>query len=103
MPTSELPPLRLPASPKAPPIKFWEEKSPLAAKRYEPAKSFVDSLAEEHELPIENVVQPKMLRQLVWDSVEGPMDVASYLRESGAREWQIDLVSPTLQSIIDQH
>lgn len=100
MPADELPPLRLPASPKAPPIKQWEEKSPLAAKRYEPAKAFVDKLAEDIAMPVENVLQPKLLRQLVWDSASSAIQVNEYLRSNGARQWQINLVDATLQELI---
>lgn len=101
MPADELPPVRLPATPKAPPIKQWEEKSPLAAQRYEPAKAFVDKLAEDISMPVENVLQPKLLRQLLWDSAEQSINVSSYLRDNGAREWQIALVDTHLQELIN--
>ena len=101
--TDKLPLVRVPSPPRAPALKFWEDKSPLAAQRFEPAKQLVDDLAVKHTLPVEHVLQPKVLRQLVWDSVEGPIDVARFLRESGAREWQIQLVSPALQDILTQH
>lgn len=100
LPQDSLPPVRLPATPKAPPIKQWEEKSPLAAQRYEPAKEFIDTLAQDVNMPVENVLQPKLLRQLVWDSADKPLEVSSYLRESGAREWQIALVDARLQELI---
>ncbi len=100
LPAEELPPLRLPTAPKAPPINRWEEKSPLALKRYEPAKEFVDSLAERFNMPVENVLQPKLLRQLVWDSTDRAINVRQYLSENGAREWQITLVDKHLQELI---
>lgn len=100
MQQEELPLLRLPATPKAPPIKQWDEKSPVAAQRYEPTKEYIDALAEELNMPVENVLQPKLLRQLVWDSADKHVQVTDYLRENGAREWQIALVDARLQELI---
>lgn len=98
---SELPSMRLPSTPKAPPVKMWAEKSPLAAEKYEPAKELVDKLAAEYGMAVEHIVQPKVLRQLVWDSALAPIDVPVYLQENGARQWQIDLVGSNLNTILN--
>jgi ribonuclease D len=51
-------------------------------------------------MPVENVLQPKLLRQLVWDSTNRAINVRQYLSENGAREWQITLVDKHLQELI---
>ncbi|WP_035834380.1 HRDC domain-containing protein [Jonesia quinghaiensis] len=100
MPQQELPPLRVAAPPKAPPAKFWFDKNPLAARRYDEAREFIDSLAEKYTMPAENIIQPKLVRQLLWDATDTHVDVAQYLGEQQARPWQISLVGDTLHTII---
>ncbi len=46
-------------------------------------------------------MQPKVLRQLVWDAAVKPIDAPTYLVQNGARQWQIDLVGPELNVILN--
>jgi ribonuclease D len=55
----------------------------------------VTALAEEHALPVENVLQPDALRRVAWTPPQ-PLDadgVRAALAARGARAWQLDLVS----------
>lgn len=101
LPSSELPPRRLPAPPKLPPHKIWEEKNLLAATRLTAAREFLDELAATHHLPVENIIQPKVVRQLLWDATTTPIDVPAYLTNNQVRPWQQELVAQTLTMIID--
>jgi len=104
----ELPDAQLPAqSPKPdgpPPPRAWAGKDPLAAARLTAARAVVTQIADEHGLPVENVLQPDNLRRMVWTPPE-PLDEASVraaLAARGARDWQLDLVvGPVTQAVLD--
>jgi ribonuclease D len=55
-------------------------------------------LALEHELPLENLLQPDLLRQVAW---EPESDIANQLRELGARDWQINLVAERISAALE--
>jgi ribonuclease D len=56
------------------------------------------ALSVDHSVPVENLLQPDLLRRLCW-SPPADLDEASIgaaLAAGGARPWQVDLVSPVL-------
>ena len=75
----------------------WAEKDPVAARRLELARAAIAVLAEEHHLPVENVLTPDYLRRTLWSppATREPGDlldaVADQLAALGARSWQIGL------------
>jgi ribonuclease D len=102
----ELPEDDLPArSPRVdgpPTPRAWAERDPVAAERLTAAREGITRLAEEHDLPAENLLSPDCVRRLMWSPPE-PSDaetVAARLREYGAREWQIELTTPVLVDAI---
>ena len=58
------------------------------------------ALAEEHELPVENLLTPDYLRRVLWTppATREPDELARGGRRpahrAGARGWQIELVAP---------
>ncbi len=106
----ELPEDELPArSPRldGPPVpRTWAEKDPVAARRLVIARESMVALAEEHHLPVENIVTPDYLRRVLWtppvsrDADVLADDVPAALAALGARPWQIDLVSSLLVDAI---
>jgi len=92
--TRDLPELR---SSKAglPHPRSWAEKNPAAAIRLEAAKAVLGEVSEHWNIPAENLLTPKYLRELCWNppaliSVE---TVAEKLDSLGARPWQQELLS----------
>jgi ribonuclease D len=88
-----------------PPPRAWADKNPAAADRLGRAREVVTSLAEQHDLPTENLVSPQLVRNLAW---EPPADVsvetvAAELRAAGAREWQIGLIAEQLATALADH
>jgi ribonuclease D len=55
-------------------------------------------LALEHELPLENLLQPDLLRRVAW---EPESDIALQLKELGARDWQIDAVAEKISAALE--
>ncbi|NQU37644.1 MAG: HRDC domain-containing protein, partial [Actinobacteria bacterium] len=98
-PTAELPELSARSSgPPSP--RSWPDKSPQAAVRLTAAKKFLAGQSEETGIPTENILMPDTVRRLCWEPPAQPDDtsVTAYLRDSGARDWQISL---TLAGLTD--
>ncbi|GAA2967413.1 HRDC domain-containing protein [Actinokineospora diospyrosa] len=81
-----------------PPANRWADKDPEAAARLSAARSALSKIAEAHRVPVENLLQPDLVRRTCW---QPPADVdsesvAATLRAGGAREWQIGLTLDAL-------
>ncbi|MEU6882284.1 ribonuclease D [Streptomyces sp. NPDC046712] len=97
LPDNELP---QPGQPVAgpPPPRAWADKDPAAAARLSAARAAVSALAEELNLPQENLITPDTVRRVCWEP-PAPADasgVAAALAGYGARQWQVELVTPLL-------
>jgi ribonuclease D len=78
-----------------PPAHRWQERDPEAFKRLTAVRAVVAALADEHNLPAENLLQPDAVRRLSW---QPPFDisatsVAGELVGYGARPWQVELTA----------
>jgi ribonuclease D len=81
-----------------PPPRAWADKDPQAAARLSAARAAVSALAEELNLPQENLISPDTVRRVCWapPSDLAPEVVASTLTSLGARPWQTTLTTPLL-------
>ncbi len=99
-------PTRSPRGDGPPLPRAWAEKDPVAAKRLQLAREAMAGLAEEHHLPVENLLTPDYLRRTLWTppAAREPgalLDaVAELLAGYGARSWQIGLTAPLLTTAI---
>ncbi len=84
--------------------RIWANRFPEAAHRLGMAKAVIAEVAAEHNLPSENLLTPDYLRQLCFEDLDSisPETVADKLRESGARQWQIELLNDKLAIALDQ-
>ncbi|HET6259116.1 MAG TPA: HRDC domain-containing protein [Pseudonocardia sp.] len=92
---AELPKIAPPAE-GPPPVARWADREPDAAARLAAARTAIAAVGEERSVPVENLLQPDLLRRLCW-SPPADGDVAGALRTGGARPWQIDLLAPLLE------
>lgn len=93
LPESELPSRRGPTT-GLPPVNRWEQRNPEAAARAARVRPRVKQIAEAHELPVENLLAPDLVRQLCWDGIDLPAtpdSVDERLRAGTARPWQRQL------------
>jgi len=83
-----------------PPPRVWSEKNPVADKRLKAARASLTEVAEQLDLPIENLLTPESLRRVAWTPPEPATveTVSEALVALGAREWQVDA---TAQRIVD--
>ncbi|MCL2795356.1 MAG: HRDC domain-containing protein [Microbacteriaceae bacterium] len=95
--TTDLPVPR-PAGDNMPPVRAWADRNPTADARYRLARELVTAYAEEHQIPVENVLMPDLLRRVSWEP-PGAVDAASVgaqLAAGGARPWQVEATAPLI-------
>ncbi len=99
-------PTRAPRADGPPMPRAWAEKDPVAARRLILARERILQLAEELDLPAENLLTPDYLRRTLWsppkqrDPEPLTAAVATQLEGYGARPWQIALAGPVLVTAI---
>ncbi|MGW1141796.1 HRDC domain-containing protein [Streptomyces zhihengii] len=97
LPDNELPqPGQSVAGP--PPPRSWADKDPAAAARLSAARTAVTALAEELNMPQENLLSPDTVRRVCWEPPAPltPDAVSTALTALGARAWQVTLTAPLL-------
>jgi ribonuclease D len=94
-PDRALPTASAPPGDGPPPAHRWHDRDPEAAKRLTAVRAVVAALADSHNLPAENLLQPDAVRRLSWQPpAEATSEsVASDLASYGARPWQLELTS----------
>jgi ribonuclease D len=97
---SNLPPHKGPQKPGPPPVRSWSKRHPQAALRMAQVKPAVAAIGEELSIPVENLMQPDLLRKTVFDA---PADVPKALADGGARPWQVDLLTGVIEQAITDH
>jgi ribonuclease D len=102
LPKSELPDPSPPHDGPPPPNR-WADRDPVAAARLTAARASLAVIAEANNLPIENLLQPDLVRRTCWRPPD-PLSndaVAKALRTGGAREWQISLTVDALATALN--
>ena len=94
--STNLPPARLPSS-GIPNHRSWPNRFPEADARLRILRPIVVQIAEQLELPVENLLQPDLLRTVAWLPAD---DISAQLRELGARDWQIEAVALKLSDAL---
>ncbi|MFE1310903.1 ribonuclease D [Streptomyces sp. NPDC058755] len=81
-----------------PPPRAWADKDPAAAARLSAARAGVSALAEQLNMPQENLVSPDTVRRVCWEppKVVDAVSVEVALAGYGARAWQVEQVTPVL-------
>lgn len=91
--TDDLPTKRGPALRDQPPHRTWAKRFPEADARLRAARESLSELADERQIPLENLLTPDVLRRLAWSPPE-PIETATLaaaLSDAGARAWQREL------------
>ena len=89
-----------------PPIKLWRDKFPEKFAPLSHARAAIELIAEENQIPVENLITPEHVRRVCWKPPVGATATLSVslvetaLSELGARQWQIDLVAPALAAAL---
>lgn len=104
LPENELPPVAN-RSDGPPQVRSWADRDPVAAARLSTAREAVTAVSEERNVPVENLLTPDYMRRLLWTPPKVHHDdldeaVAAELRAFGAREWQVELMTPIIAGAI---
>ncbi|HWM58014.1 MAG TPA: ribonuclease D [Pseudonocardia sp.] len=92
-------PLSSPPSDGPPPVARWGDRDPAAAARLAATRAALAETSQQWSIPVENLLQPELLRRLCW-SPPADGDIAGTLRAGGARDWQIELLLPGLDTAL---
>lgn len=112
--TGSQPPPTQKVSAGTPPVARWHRRKPEAAARLQAVRDAIGGLSRQVDVPTENLVPPDLVRRLCWDwqpggpesSSEAPRAdyiagvVADFLRDSGARGWQRELVTRLIADVL---
>lgn len=101
LPASELPDPSPPHDGPPPPNR-WADREPAAAARLTAARAALKTIAEDNTMPVENLVQPDLVRRICWQPpvpLDGP-SVVERLRAGGARSWQVELTADALTAAL---
>lgn len=86
-----------------PPHKLWAKKHPEVWERYQRVREAVAERAEDLEMPTENLLNPHLLRQWIWEHPEVPAqaEVEAGLTALGARPWQAEQTGPVIHRALE--
>ncbi|KAB1644037.1 HRDC domain-containing protein [Gulosibacter chungangensis] len=77
--------------------KSWQHKRPEADARFKITRPAIAAMAEELQLPTDNLLTPAFLRQVCWEPTGADAEsISQQLARLGAREWQIDITAPII-------
>ncbi|MEO6826017.1 MAG: HRDC domain-containing protein [Microbacteriaceae bacterium] len=101
--TEDLPKLRS-SDDVIPAARAWADRNPEADARLKASRTAMAVVSEKLSIPVENLLTPKLLRQLAWAPPD-PADrdgIAAALAALGARRWQIEVTSGLIaQAFVD--
>jgi ribonuclease D len=105
-PLDQQPELRVPSQ-SLPPIKIWKDRNPLGYARLTHARAALIELSTQIQIPTENLITPELVRKICWQ--DPPTSNSEYedfvieqLNKTGARPWQIELVTPAISAALFQ-
>ncbi len=82
-------------------MKYWRLHQPERYARLMIMRRTLADIAQDVQVPVELVVSPRLIRRICWEEV--PADrIDDFLRQEGARDWQIRLVGSSLAGITMQ-
>lgn len=95
--TEDLPPMRMRGNGLSTP-RNWKDRNPDAYARFVCVRETMSNIALASSIPIENLALPEMIRRICYEppATFEPSAVADWLRDAGARKWQIELIHSQL-------
>lgn len=89
------------AAPSGPPQpRVWAERDPAAFARLEAARAGLSALSEQLTMPVENLLQPELVRRVCWEPPADVADLVATLERGSARGWQIERTLPVFEAAL---
>jgi ribonuclease D len=106
LPEADLPALTV-RTDGPPPARAWADRDPVAAARLSQARAALGKFAQTHNIPVENLLSPDLLRRMLWapeqHAAEPTLEsISEGLHRLGARQWQIDIAGPVVEEAINR-
>ena len=103
MTTEDLPPMRVRGTGLSTP-RNWKDRHPEAYARFVCVRAALADISETVSIPVENLALPEMIRHICFEPPTdvSPSSIAHWLREAGAREWQIELIHTQLNDCFER-
>lgn len=101
--TEDLPPLRVRGNGLSTP-RNWKDRHPEAYARFVCVRAALAEISETASIPVENLALPEMIRHICFEPPTefSPQSVAHWLRDAGAREWQIEFIHRQLNDCFER-
>ncbi len=81
-------------------MKYWQTHHPNRFETLQRVRATVAQIAQDTRTPAEIIIKPQILRNLCWTDRPNDRNVAEFLTEQGAREWQVHLVAASVSRAI---
>lgn len=81
-------------------LKIWKVRHPDRYDRLQRVRRVISQIAEDTRTPPEIIIRPQIIRNLCWNDDPTSLDVAGFLKEQGARDWQVRLVAASVSRVI---
>lgn len=100
--TAEPPAPRIREPNSIPHHRSWPQRYPEAAERLAKFREAIQTLSTEMNIPAENLMPADVLKRLAWEPPESTNsdEVLEHLSQLGARQWQSELATPVLVSLL---
>ncbi|BDZ38213.1 3'-5' exonuclease [Microbacterium suwonense] len=83
--TEDLPRTRVPSD-ALPPARTWSDRNPEADLRLKAARPVVEAIAEQLNMPTENLLTPEYLRRVAWEPLASPARQSARHSQRSARD-----------------
>ncbi|NEG54519.1 HRDC domain-containing protein [Bifidobacterium platyrrhinorum] len=80
-------------------MRIWD-RHPERRERLHRVRRVINQIAEDTRTPADIIVRPQIIRNLCWTDDPRGLDVAGFLREQGARDWQVKLIAASVSRVI---
>lgn len=81
-------------------MKYWKTHHPDRFETLQKVRAVISQIAQDTRTPAEIIVKPQILRNLCWTDHPERRNVAEFLRQEGARDWQVNLVAASVSRAI---
>nr|WP_277347677.1 HRDC domain-containing protein [Bifidobacterium sp. DSM 109958] len=81
-------------------MRVWQQRHPDRYARLQAVRAAVNQIAEDTRTPADVIVRPQIIRNLCWTDDPASVDVAAFLAEQGARDWQVRLIAASVSRAI---
>lgn len=100
LPDAQLPPLKV-KSDSTPHPRNWQSRHPEAFAKLEAIRASISALAEELQIPAENLITPEVVRKAVWLKPRDLNQLEQILSDGRVRQWQKEKIQPLIAQTLD--